>query len=118
MFLMFFSLFLHCIYNHHMFSLVGLDNQGKKQNLDVKTRENKWYSHLSPMAKEKHLKKQRIAHEEKKNAAPSRGQIETPSQKNSANNTCSFDDGFSPSLNQVVSWASNRVVLTSMLRFI
>jgi carbonic anhydrase len=49
-----------------MFSLVGLDNQGKKQNLDVKTRENKWYSQLSPMAKEEHLKKQRIAHEEKK----------------------------------------------------
>jgi hypothetical protein len=44
-----------------MFSLVGLDNQGKKQNLDVKTRENKWYSQLSPMAKEEHLKKKRIA---------------------------------------------------------
>jgi hypothetical protein len=100
-----------------MFSLVGLDNQGKKQNLKVKTRENKWYSQLSPMAKEERLKKQRIAHEEK-NAAPSHGQSETPSQKNSANNISSFDDGFSPSLNQVVSWASNRVVLTSMLRFI
>jgi carbonic anhydrase len=43
-----------------------LDNQGKKQNLKVKIHDNKWYSQLSPMAKEEHLKKQRIAHEEKK----------------------------------------------------
>jgi hypothetical protein len=39
-----------------MFFLLGLDNQGEKQNLKVKTRDNKWYSQLSPMAKE-HLKK-------------------------------------------------------------
>jgi hypothetical protein len=61
--------------HHDMFFLVRLDNRGEKQNLKVKSRDNKWYNQMSPMAKEEHLKKQRIAHEQK-NTALSLGQSE------------------------------------------